>query len=103
LNASSPVGASSRLRRITAVGRRGLVVEKAPDRKKLTTLRTHFAYRIDRWDILGNTIIEHVAGIEDLFVAKAAYEAACQRSPGEMITLRQGGRIIEDSSKTRLA
>jgi hypothetical protein len=68
----------------------------------MTTLRTHFAYRIDRWDISGDTIIDHVAGIEDLFVAKAAYEAACQRWPGEMITLRQGGRIIEDSSKTRL-
>jgi hypothetical protein len=39
-------------------------------------LRTHFAYGIDRWDISGETVLEHVAGIEDLFVAKAAYEAA---------------------------
>jgi hypothetical protein len=70
---------------------------------EMTTLRAHFAYRIDRWDISGETIIEHIAGIEDLFVAKAAYEGACQRWPGERITLRQGGRVIEDSSKTRLA
>jgi hypothetical protein len=69
----------------------------------MTTLRTLFVYPIDRWDISGETILEHVAGIEDSFVAKAAYEAACQRWPGEMITLRQGGRVIEDSSKTRLA
>jgi hypothetical protein len=69
----------------------------------MTTLRTHFAYRLDRWDIFGDTIIEHVAGIENLFVAKAAYEAACQRWPGEMITLRQGARVIEDSRKTRFA
>jgi hypothetical protein len=45
----------------------------------MTTLRTHFAYRIDRWDITGETVIEHVAGAEDLIVARAAYEAACQR------------------------
>jgi hypothetical protein len=69
----------------------------------MTTLRTHFAYRIDRWDVSGDTIVDHVAGIEDLLVAKAAYEAACQRWPGEMITLRQGARVIEDSGKTRLA
>jgi hypothetical protein len=70
---------------------------------EMSTLRTHFAYRIDRWDITGESVMEHVAGVEDLIVARAAYEAACQRWPGEMITLRQGGRVIEDSSKTRLA
>jgi hypothetical protein len=31
----------------------------------MTTLRTNFAYRIDRGDISGETVIEHVAGIED--------------------------------------
>jgi hypothetical protein len=29
----------------------------------MTSLRTHFAYRIDRWDISGETLIEHVAGM----------------------------------------
>ena len=63
---------------------------------------THFAYRIDRWDA-SDSIVEHVAGIDDLAVARAAYEAACKRWPGDAVTLRQGARIIEDSRKTRLA
>ena len=69
----------------------------------MSTYRTHFAYRIDRWDANGDGISEHVAGIDDLVVARSAYEAACKRWPGEMITLRQGARVIEDSRKTRLA
>ena len=27
--------------------------------------RTHFAYRVDVWDDVGDNIIEHVSGIED--------------------------------------
>jgi hypothetical protein len=55
----------------------------------MTTRRTHFAYRIDRWDITGETVMEHVASIEDLLVAKAAYEAACQRASSR--TAARGG------------
>jgi hypothetical protein len=47
--------------------------------------------------------MEHVAGIEDLIVATAAYETACKRWPGETITLRQGARVLEDSRNKRLA
>jgi len=65
--------------------------------------RTQFAFRIDRWDRDGHTIMDHVAGSEDLMVAMAAYEAACRHWPGETITLRQGARVIEDSRKERLA
>jgi hypothetical protein len=65
--------------------------------------RAHFAYRIDRWDSAGDSIMEHVAGIEDFTIAVAAYEAACKRWPSETITLRQGARVIEDSRKKRLA
>jgi hypothetical protein len=65
--------------------------------------RTEFTFRIDRWDHEGHTIIDHVAGVEDLMVAVAAYEAACRHWPGETITLRQGARVIEDSRKERLA
>jgi hypothetical protein len=61
--------------------------------------RTQFAFRIDRWDRDGNTIMDHVAGVENLLVA----EAACRHWPGETITLRQGTRIIEDSRKERSA
>ena len=44
--------------------------------------RTRFAYRIDAWDAHGENVIEHLAGVEDLQVAKATYLAACQRWPG---------------------
>jgi hypothetical protein len=64
--------------------------------------RTHFAYRIDRWDHAGNQVMDHVAGVEDLILARATFELACTRWPGETITLRQGARIIEDSRKTRI-
>jgi hypothetical protein len=64
--------------------------------------RSHFAYRIDAWDADGENVIEHLAGVEDLQVAKATYLAACQRWPGTPITLRQGTRVIEDSRQTRL-
>jgi hypothetical protein len=64
--------------------------------------RSHFAYRIDAWDADGEAVIEHLAGVEDLQVAKATYLAACQRWPGTPITLRQGTRVIEDSRQTRL-
>ena len=64
--------------------------------------RTRFAYRIDAWDADGENVIEHLAGVEDLQVAKATYLAACQRWPGTPITLRQGTRVIEDSRRTRL-
>jgi hypothetical protein len=68
----------------------------------LAVNRTQFAFRIDRWDCDGHTIMDHVAGSEDLMVAMA-YEAACRHWPGETITLRQGARVIEDSRKERLA
>jgi hypothetical protein len=45
--------------------------------------RTQFTFRIDRWDRDGHTIMDHIAGSEDLMVAMAAYEAACRHWPGE--------------------
>jgi hypothetical protein len=58
--------------------------------------RTRFAYRIDAWDADGENVIEHLAGVEDLQVAKATYLAACQRWP------QTGTRVIEESRRTRL-
>jgi hypothetical protein len=63
------------------------------------TTRTHFVYRIDIWTDDGKNILEHLAGIENLIVARAAYRAACERWPNARITLRQGGRIVEDSRR----
>jgi hypothetical protein len=67
------------------------------------TTRTHFAFRVDTWTPDGNSIVEHVAGIEDYQVAFATFRTACERWPGAPITLRQGARVIEDSRHTRLA
>jgi ABC transporter substrate binding protein len=41
----------------------------------------------------GESIVEHLAGIEDYQVALATYRAACERWPGTPITLRQGARV----------
>jgi hypothetical protein len=50
----------------------------------------HFTFRVDTWTPDGESIVEHVAGVEDYPVALATYRAACQRWPGTPITLRQG-------------
>jgi hypothetical protein len=63
------------------------------------TTRTHFVYRIDIWTNDGKNILEHLAGVENLNVARAAYRAACERWPNAVITLRQGARIVEDSRR----
>jgi hypothetical protein len=63
---------------------------------------TTFPYRIDRWDD-GKSVAEHLADIDDLIVARAIYEAACKRWPGQRITLRQEARVIEDSRETRVS
>ena len=68
----------------------------------MAVTKSHFAYRIDRWDADGNSVMEHLADIDDLTVAKAIYEAACKQWPGANITLRQGVRFIEDSRKASM-
>jgi hypothetical protein len=37
----------------------------------MTTLRTHFTFRVDTWTPDGESIVEHVAGVEDYQVALA--------------------------------
>ena len=69
----------------------------------MTTAEIDFAYRIDRWDTQGRNIIQHIANVDDLGLAMAAYEAACKRWPGETITLREGARVIKDSCQRDLA
>jgi hypothetical protein len=68
----------------------------------MTVTESHFAYRIDRWNADGKSVMEHVADIDDLTVAKAIYEAARKQWPGANITLRQGACFIEDSRKARV-
>jgi hypothetical protein len=62
-----------------------------------------FAYRIDLSDADGDNVVKHLADIDDLIVARATYEAAIERWPGERVTLRQDTRLIEDSRQNRLA
>jgi hypothetical protein len=55
------------------------------------------------WTIDGEHVIEHLAGIEDLQLAMATYQAACQRWPGTIITLRKGAQVIKDNRRVRTA
>jgi len=71
-------------------------------RTEMTTTRTHFTFRVDTWTPDGDSIVEHVAGVEDYQVALATFHAACERWPGTPITLRQGARVIEDSRRLRM-
>src|SRR5215831_15245611 len=60
----------------------------------MSTLRTHFTFRVDTWTPDGESIVEHVACVEDYQVALATYRAACERWPGTPITLRHGARVM---------
>jgi len=53
--------------------------------------------RSGRGDATGNSIVEHIAGIEDFEVAEATYRAAVARWPAARITLRQGARVVMKS------
>jgi hypothetical protein len=61
--------------------------------------KTHFAFRLDIWDAAANSIVEHVAGVDDFEVAEATYRAAVARWPAARITLRQGARIVHESGQ----
>ena len=67
------------------------------------TPRTHFTFRVDTWTLDGESIVGHLAGVEDYQVALATFRAACERWPRTPITLRQGARVIEDSRRLRMA
>jgi hypothetical protein len=55
--------------------------------------KTHFAFRVDIWDDRGDSIVEHVAGVDDFEVAEATYRAAVARWPKATIILRHGARV----------
>jgi hypothetical protein len=55
--------------------------------------------RIDIWDDKGDSIVEHVAGVDDFEVAEATYRAAVARWPAARITLRQGIRVVHDTGR----
>jgi hypothetical protein len=59
----------------------------------------NFTYRVDRSDAAGDNVMRHVAGLEDYAVAQAAYDRACTRWPKEVVTLREGARVVEDGRR----
>src|SRR5712671_2762842 len=49
--------------------------------------KTHFAFRVDIWDDTGDSIVEHIAGVDDFEVAEATYRAAVARWPRALRSL----------------
>ena len=43
--------------------------------------KTQFSFRVDIWDDTGDSIVEHVAGVDDFEVAEATFRAAVARWP----------------------
>jgi hypothetical protein len=41
--------------------------------RRMTTTRYHFTFRVDTWTPDGESIVEHIAGVEDYQVALATY------------------------------
>jgi len=55
-------------------------------------------HTIDRWDdATGENLMEQIASVGDYLVALATYRAAVQRWPNAKITLRNRGRVIDQS------
>jgi hypothetical protein len=71
--------------------------------KKTEKTRTHFTFRIDTWTADGESIVEHLAGVEDYTLAMATYRAAIERWSNTPITLRQGARVIEGQGREAFA
>jgi hypothetical protein len=65
--------------------------------------KTHFAYRVDRWDADGNNVLEHIAGAEDLTVAVAACDAAVRRWAGEVIIFDRAPASSRTAARFRSA
>ena len=53
------------------------------------------AYKVEEWGE-GDHVLRLFAGCDNLFVARAAYREAVARYPHSEITLRQGGRVLEE-------
>jgi hypothetical protein len=64
--------------------------------------KTYFSFRVDVWDEAGDSIVEHVARIDDFETAMATYWGAIQRWPKAKITLLARARAeMDDEEKAR--
>ena len=64
------------------------------------TTRTHFTFRVDTWTPDGESIVEHVAGVENYQLSLATLPRRPRTLARHSITLRQGARMIEDIRRT---
>jgi len=55
--------------------------------------KRHFAFTIDIWDDVGDSIIKHLASIDNFEGACACYEEVVKQWPAARIMLRQGARV----------
>jgi len=60
--------------------------------------RPEMLYSIDVYDERGN-LIEHLADLDDLVPARAAFAALCAKYPAKLIFLRQGAHVLGRSDE----
>jgi hypothetical protein len=61
------------------------------------TIDEHLPFKVERWSKGYGRPEETIAMAADLLSAKAAFEAAVKRRPGEPILLRHKARVIQKS------
>jgi hypothetical protein len=61
---------------------------------------THFS-STDIWDDAGGNIVEHVVGVYDFELTEGTCRAAVARWPASWVTVRQGTRVVHESSEQR--
>jgi hypothetical protein len=57
-------------------------------------------FRIERWDDHDSHVEELIALVGDHAVARAAYDEAVKRRPGQLITLRQKARLLANNRRS---
>ena len=61
-----------------------------------TTFRTHFTFRVDTWTPDGESIVEHVAGVDDYQVALATFHALPNGSKVQSYGTNPKGIVVFD-------
>ena len=59
-------------------------------------------FKVEKWTPQ-QSVEREIAIVDDIVVARAAYEAALTVWPGANITLRQGTRVICESPRSRVS
>jgi len=61
--------------------------------------KRRFAFTIDIWDDVGDSIIKHLASVDNFEAACAAYVEVVKQWPAARIMLRQGARVVRDTGQ----